>query len=69
MEEQEAKPKQRGWLRQQMPETAAFIDQVREAFCQTPADHAELDAAMKRGLAGQRGWFYAKEGEREVGTK
>ena len=50
-------------LRQQMPQTAAFIDALRDAF------GAEgINASIKRGMSGQGG-FWAKEGGFEVGTK
>lgn len=61
--------RERGWMRKEMPETAAFIDAVREAFCQTPAERAELDEAMKRGMNGEAGWFYASENGNQVGTR
>lgn len=51
-----------GSLRTQMPETAAFIDAMRDAF---GAD--EINAAIRAGLDGQP-LFWAKENGHEVGT-
>lgn len=50
-------------LRQDMPETAAFIDALREAF-----GRAAIDAQIRAGLAGVPGRFFAQEGGHEVGT-
>lgn len=58
----------RGWLRTEMPETAAFIDAVRAAFCATPQASAELDAQIQRGMRGEPGCFHAVEAGREIGT-
>jgi hypothetical protein len=50
-------------LREQMPETAAFIDALRREF------GAELvDAAIRAGIKGQAGCFYAEERGHQVGT-
>lgn len=50
-------------LRAEMPETAAFIDALREAF------GAEgINANIKKGMAGVPGYFHAKEAGHEVGT-
>ncbi len=49
-------------LRESMPEVAAFIDEMREAF-----GAAEINASIKAGMAGQR-TFYARENGLEVGT-
>lgn len=50
-------------LRQTMPVTAAFIDNLRAAFGET-----DINAAIRAGLDGQP-TFYAMEGEMEIGTK
>lgn len=53
----------RGSLRDAMPETAAWIDQLREAF---GAD--VIDVSIRRGLQGKP-TFWAEEGGQEVGTR
>ncbi len=58
----------RGWLRAEMPDTAAIVDAVRAAFCDTPAASAELDRMLVAGLAGEPDCFHAVEGNRVVGT-
>lgn len=50
-------------MRQAMPETAAFIDALRETF-----GAAEINAAIKDGIAGHP-TFWAKENGHEIGTK
>ncbi len=55
-------------LREEMPQTAAWIDEVRALFCPTPAALADFNAKIKAGLEGQPG-FYANENGREVGTQ
>lgn len=50
-------------LRHAMPETAAFIDAMRETF---GADM--INAAMKAGLDGQP-TFWARENGTEIGTR
>jgi hypothetical protein len=47
-------------MRDSMPETAAFIDSMRQAF-----GAEEMNAAMKRGLA--EGTFWAVENGHVVG--
>lgn len=49
-------------LRDQMPQTAAFIDACREAF-----GAAEVDEAIRRGMRGEEG-FHAIEAGIEIGT-
>lgn len=50
-------------LREQMPVVSAFIDDLRAAF------GAEgINASIRRGMAGQSGAFWAREGGLEVGT-
>lgn len=50
-------------LRAEMPQTAAFIDAMREAF-----GKAEIDAQIRKGMGGLPGFFHAKENGHEVGT-
>lgn len=50
-------------LRQSMPETAAFIDAMRDAF---GADM--INAAIRAGIDGQP-TFYACENGQEIGTR
>lgn len=56
------KPRPRGRLRDAMPETAAFLDALREAF-----GAPGIDAAIAAGMRGEPG-FYAREAGYEVGT-
>jgi len=56
----QAKP---GSMREQMPQTAAWIDELRQVF---GAD--QIDPAIRRGMAGQPNQFHAIEGEFELGT-
>ena len=56
----QAKP---GSMRDQMPQTAAWIDELRRVF---GAD--QIDPAIRRGMAGQPNQFYAIEGDFELGT-
>lgn len=58
----------RGWLRAEMPATAAFIDAARRAFFATPEASAELDAQILRAMRGEPGLFHAVEAGREIGT-
>jgi len=51
-----------GNLRREMPETAAFIDALREAF-----GAPQINAAIKAGIDGS-GTFYASENGREIGS-
>lgn len=57
-------PKPRGYLRDEMPECAAFIDWLRETF---GAD--QVDPSIKAGMGGVPGKFFARENGREIGTK
>jgi len=50
-------------LRASMPETAAFIDALREAF---GAD--QVDPSIRAGMAGHP-TFFAREGGYEIGCK
>jgi hypothetical protein len=50
-------------LRDQMPVTAAFIDQMRTMFGQE-----SVDAQIRAGLRGEP-MFWAREGGVEIGTK
>ena len=49
-------------LRDQMPQVAAFIDDLREAF-----GREVIDGQIRAGLAGQP-VFHAREGGHEIGT-
>jgi len=57
---QAAKPKP---LREAMPLTAAWIDELRDAF-----GKESIDNSIRLGMQGFPDWFHATEGEREVGT-
>lgn len=50
-------------LRAAMPETAAFIDSMRDCF-----GRAEIDDLIRRGLRGEQDCFHATEAGHEVGT-
>lgn len=51
-------------LRDQMPQTAAIIDAMRDAF-----GAAGINAAIAAGMRGEPDRFYAREGELEVGMR
>ncbi len=50
-------------LRHAMPQTAGFIDALREAF-----GAPQIDAAIKAGIGGQQ-TFHAAENGLEIGTR
>ena len=50
-------------LRDAMPETAAFIDALRDAFGKD-----SINIEIKKGVAGLPGHFHAVENGQEVGT-
>lgn len=52
-----------GSLRESMPQTAAIIDELREAF-----GAPGINAAIKAGIDG-RPTFYARENGLEIGSK
>lgn len=54
--------KRPGWLREQMPETARFIDEMRAAF---GAD--VINPVIAAGMRGEPG-FHAREAGHEIGT-
>ena len=49
-------------MRDQMPEVAAFIDQMRQAF-----GKEEIDQQIRRGMRGEP-TFYARERGQVIGT-
>ena len=51
-------------LRHQMPQVAAIIDALREAF-----GAAGINASIAAGMRGEPDRFYAREGELEVGVR
>lgn len=51
-------------LRQAMPQTAAWIDELRDAF---GAD--AINASIRKGMAGLPGHFHAEENGRQAGTE
>ena len=55
-------------LRDEMPETAAFVAWVREHFGTAPADLAELNANIRAGMQGQP-TFYACENGHTIGRR
>lgn len=55
-----AKPKP---MRENMPLTAAWIDQLREAF-----GTESINNSIRLGMQGFPDWFHATEGAHEVGT-
>ncbi|MFC3340027.1 hypothetical protein [Paracandidimonas soli] len=50
-------------LREEMPETAAFIDRLRQTF-----GAESINRQIRAGMNGQP-TFYAKENGHEIGTK
>lgn len=50
-------------MREAMPHTAAFIDAVRAAF-----GAEQINAQIKKGMAGLPGHFHARENGHEAGT-
>ena len=52
-----------GSLREVMPITTAFIDEMREAFGEDI-----INAQIRRGMSGEPG-FWASENGREIGCK
>jgi hypothetical protein len=63
MSELEKVEKKSGDLRLSMPQTTAFIDAMREVF-----GVDEVNAQIRQGMRGHRGFFYAKENGHEIGT-
>ena len=55
-------------LKDEMPQVAAWVADLRAVFCETPADLASFNRQIKAGLEGQP-TFWARENGREVGTK
>lgn len=55
-------------MRQQMPQTAAWIDELRAVFCTNAADLAAFNRQIKAGLDGQP-TFYASENGHQIGTQ
>lgn len=50
-------------MRDAMPHTAAFIDDLRAAF-----GAEQINAQIKKGIAGLPGHFHARENGHEAGT-
>jgi hypothetical protein len=50
-------------MRDQMPQVAAWIDELREVF---GAD--QIDPSIRRGMAGQPHQFFASEAGYSIGT-
>lgn len=55
-------------LRDDMPQVAAWIDQVRAVFCTSPESLAGFNAQLRAGMHGQP-TFYARENGRTAGTE
>lgn len=55
-------------LKDEMPQTAAWVAELRDTFCDTPEDVAAFNAQIRAGMNGQP-TFWARENGREVGTK
>lgn len=51
-------------MREQMPETAAFIDACRDAF-----GVETINDSIRLGMQGYPNWFSATEGGREIGAR
>ncbi len=56
-------------LRDHMPQTAEWIDELRAVFGTNPEDLASINRQIKAGIDGQQGMFYAAENGRTVGRK
>lgn len=54
-------------LRAEMPQTAAFIAELRAALCETPEEVRAFNAQIRAGMDGQP-TFWARENGFEVGT-
>lgn len=54
-------------LKDEMPQVATWVAEVRAAFCATQDDLASFNAGIRAGLDGQPG-FWARENGRTVGT-
>lgn len=52
-----------GWMREAMPTTAAFVDELRRVF---GAD--QVDPSIRAGMRGVPGRFHAVEHGHEIGT-
>lgn len=52
-----------GWMREAMPTTAAFVDELRRVF---GAD--QVDPSIRAGMRGVPGKFHAVELEHTIGT-
>ena len=50
-------------MREQMPNTAAFVDAMRDAF-----GAAEVNEQIRQGIEGRQGKFFAQENGGQVGT-
>ena len=55
-------------LKDEMPQTAAWVAALRAAFCETPEELAAFKAQIAAGMNGQP-TFYASENGRVVGRK
>lgn len=55
-------------LKDEMPQVAAWVGELRAVFCETPADVAAFNEQIRAGINGQPA-FYARENGREIGTK
>ena len=65
MTQTQAKPSTKAKpMRESMPSTAAFIDGLRNAF-----GKEGIDQAIRSGMAGRKGFFYAEENGQAVGTQ
>lgn len=63
MEDQEQRKAVLALIRQAMPRVAELVATQRAAL---GAEHVTL--CQRRGMAGEPGWFYAREGALAVGT-
>lgn len=63
MDNEEKKGNRFAWLPQFMPGVVKLIDEKRKAFGSPWVNHC-----WKQGMAGQPGFFYAREGALAIGT-
>ena len=56
-------------MKNKMPQTAAWVAEIREIFCNTPEDLQSFNGLIRDGLNGKSSTFWASENGHTVGTK
>lgn len=59
----ESKARSWGWMKTALPGVARLVVEKRAAF-----GDAHVNECMRRGLAGEPNWFFAREGAVAIGT-